>query len=128
MTSVISQALAVAAGGALGSALRFLTSLWVHGLLGRGFPYGTLAVNVLGCLLMGLLFELFLERFASGGVLRAAVLIGFLGGYTTFSAFSIETLNLVEQGALAKAAINVAGSIILCIGATWIGIILGRQV
>lgn len=77
---------------------------------------------------MGLLFELFLERFASGGVLRAAVLIGFLGGYTTFSAFSIETLNLVEQGALAKAAINVAGSIILCIGATWIGIILGRQV
>lgn len=97
-------------------------------MLGRGFPYGTLAVNVLGCLLMGLLFELFLERLSSDGILRAAVLIGFLGGYTTFSAFSIETLNLVEQGALAKAAINVAGSVILCFGATWIGITLGRQI
>jgi CrcB protein len=119
--------LAVAAGGAVGSVLRFWMSTGVHALVGRSFPYGTLAVNVLGCLSMGFLFVLFLERLSDDAVLRAGILIGVLGGFTTFSSFSIETFNLIEQGAHLKAAINMVASLVLCVAATWIGVILARQ-
>jgi fluoride exporter len=124
----MNQLLAIAAGGAVGSVLRFLTSTWVHSLAGRGFPYGTLTVNVLGSLVMGFLFVLFLDRLTDNAVLRAGILIGALGGFTTFSSFSIETFNLIEQGAVLKAVLNMAGSLVLCVGATWIGVILARQV
>ena len=124
----MNQVLAIAAGGAVGSVLRFWMSTWVHALAGRGFPYGTLTVNVLGSLVMGFLFVLFLDRLTDNAVLRAGVLIGALGGFTTFSSFSIETFNLIEQGAVLKAVLNMAGSLVLCVGATWIGVILGRQV
>lgn len=123
----MNQVLAIALGGALGSVARYGMSSGVYALLGRGFPYGTLAVNVLGCLLMGFLFVLFLERFSSDGVLRAGVLIGVLGGFTTFSSFSIETFNLIESGELVKAGLNMALSLVLCITATWLGAIIGRQ-
>ena len=122
------QVLAIAAGGAVGSLLRFWMSNWVHSFAGRSFPYGTLAVNVLGCLLMGFLFVLFIGRLSDNPVLRAGILIGVLGGFTTFSSFSIETFDLIEQGAWAKAVANMSGSLVLCVGATWIGVMLGRQV
>ena len=122
------QVLAIAAGGAVGSLLRFWMSNWVHAFAGRTFPYGTLAVNVLGCLIMGFLFVLFIDRLSDNPVLRAGVLIGVLGGFTTFSSFSIETFNLIEQGAWAKAAANMSGSLVLCVGATWLGVMLGRQI
>lgn len=122
------QVLAIAAGGAVGSLLRFWMSNWVHSFADRSFPYGTLVVNVLGCLLMGFLFVLFIDRLSDNPILRAGILIGVLGGFTTFSAFSIETLNLIEQGAWTKAAANMSGSLLLCVGATWIGVLLGRQV
>jgi CrcB protein len=124
----MNQLLAIAAGGAVGSVLRFLMSTWVHSFAGRGFPYGTLTVNVLGSLVMGFLFVLFLDRLTDNAVLRAGILIGALGGFTTFSSFSIETFNLFEQGAVLKALLNMAGSLVLCVGATWIGVIIGRQV
>ena len=123
----MNQVLAIAAGGALGSVLRFWMSTWVHSFAGRSFPYGTLTVNVLGCLAMGFLFVLFVDRLSDNAVLRAGILIGVLGGFTTFSSFSIETLNLIEQGAWLKAAVNMTGSLLLCVGATWVGVILGRQ-
>lgn len=123
----MNQVMAIAVGGALGSVLRYWLSTGVHAWLGRGFPYGTLAVNVLGCFVMGLLFVLLVERFAESPALRAGLLIGVLGGFTTFSSFSIETFNLIEQGAMAKAAANMAASLILCVGATWSGVILARQ-
>ena len=122
------QVLAIAAGGAVGSLLRFWMSNWVHAFAGRTFPYGTLAVNVLGCLIMGFLFVLFIDRLSDNPVLRAGILIGVLGGFTTFSSFSIETFNLIEQGAWAKAVANMSGSLVLSVGATWIGVMLGRQV
>jgi len=122
------QMLAIAAGGAAGSLLRFWMSNWVHSFAERSFPYGTLVVNVLGCLLMGFLFVLFIDRLSDNPVLRAGILIGVLGGFTTFSSFSIETFNLIEQGAWVKAAANMSGSLVLCVGATWIGVILGRQI
>jgi CrcB protein len=124
----MNQILAIAAGGALGSVLRFLVSTWVHSFAGRAFPYGTLAVNVLGCLAMGLLFVLFVDRFTDNTVLRAGVLIGVLGGFTTFSSFSIETFNLLEQGEIVRASLNILGSLALCLGATWLGVIIGRQI
>ena len=124
----MSQVIAIAAGGALGSVLRYGMSTWVHALAGRGFPYGTLVVNVLGCLAMGVLFVLLVERMGTSAVWRAGLLIGVLGGFTTFSTFSIETFNLIEQGAMAKAAGNMAASLVLCVSATWLGVMLARQI
>jgi len=124
----MSQIVAIAVGGALGSVLRYGLSNWVHGFAGRGFPYGTLAVNIAGCLAMGVLFVLLVERLGTGAVWRAGLLIGALGGFTTFSTFSIETFNLIEQGAMAKAAANMAASLILCVGATWLGVVVARQI
>jgi len=120
------QVLAIAAGGAAGSVLRYLLSTWVHSFSGRGFPYGTMTVNVLGSLVMGFLFVLLVERVTLDGVVRAALLIGLLGGFTTFSSFSIETFNLIEDGLWLQAALNAAGSLLLCIGATWIGVTAAR--
>ena len=124
----MTQLLAIAAGGAAGAVLRFLMSGWVYTWLGRGFPYGTLVVNVVGSLLMGLLSALLIERLSLGPEWRAAILIGLLGGFTTFSTFSIETLNLIEAGAHAKALANAALSVVLCVGAVWVGVIAGRQI
>ena len=123
----MNQVLAIAAGGAFGSVLRFWMSTWVHSFAGREFPYGTLTVNVLGCLAMGFLFVLFVDRFSDNTVLRAGILIGVLGGFTTFSSFSIETFNLIEQGEIVRALLNIFASLILCVSATWLGVIIGRQ-
>jgi CrcB protein len=121
------QLIAIAVGGAFGSVARYGVSMSVYGLLGRGFPYGTLVVNVLGSFAMGLLTVLLLDRAAVGPEARAAVLIGFLGGFTTFSAFSIETLSLLQDAKWLAAGINAIGSVSACLGATWLGLWLGRQ-
>lgn len=123
----MTQTLAIAGGGALGALLRFWVSGWVYGLLGRGFPYGTLAVNVLGSLAMGIGYVLLLERLALGPEWRAFLLVGLLGAFTTFSTFSLETFNLIEDGEVLRAATNMVGSVLLCVLAAWLGILLGRQ-
>ncbi|MCB1858713.1 MAG: fluoride efflux transporter CrcB [Gammaproteobacteria bacterium] len=123
----MNQLLAIAAGGAVGAVLRYWVSSGVYGLLGRGFPYGTLVVNVLGSLVMGLLYVLFMERMTVGPEVRGAILIGLLGSFTTFSTFSLETLNLVEQAEFVKAALNIMVSVLACIIAAWVGLIAGRQ-
>ena len=122
----LKQVLAIAAGGAIGSLLRYGVSTWVHSLVGREFPYGTLAVNVLGCLVMGFLFVILVERVSDAALWRAALLIGVLGGFTTFSSFSIETFNLIEDGLWLRAMLNAAGSLVLCVGGTWIGVAAAR--
>jgi len=115
-------------GGAFGAVLRYGASLSVYSLLGRGFPYGTLFVNVSGSLLMGLLSVIMLERFNIDPEWRAAVLVGVLGSFTTFSTFSIETLNLLEQGDVMRATANIVLSVLVCLAAVWFGVLIGRQI
>ncbi len=122
----MNHVIAIAIGGAAGSVLRYWMSTAVYHSLGRAFPYGTLAVNVLGCLLMGVLFVIFTVRGTSDGVWRAGMLIGVIGGFTTFSAFSMETFILIEEGAVLKALVNMAASLALCIVATWVGVAMTR--
>jgi len=99
----------------------------MHLWLGRAFPWGTLVVNVSGSLLIGILGVLLVERLDVSDALRFGVLVGLLGSFTTFSTFSIETLNLLEQGEIARAVLNAGLSVIVCILAAWLGVMLGRQ-
>lgn len=117
----------IAAGGATGSVLRYWVANGVHVLFGREFPYGTLTVNVLGSLIIGALYVLLYERLDAGPEWRALLIIGLLGGFTTFSSFSIETMNLIEAGAQLKAGINILLSVSLCLSACWVGMVLARQ-
>ena len=124
----MNQVLAIAGGGAVGALLRYWVSSGVYLLAGRDFPYGTLVVNVLGSLLMGFLYIWLLERTLGGVAMRAFVLIGLLGAFTTFSTFSMETLNLMEAGHMGKAILNTLLSVVLCIGAAALGVMLARQI
>ena len=124
----MNQLIAVALGGACGAVVRFLVSTGLYHWLGRGFPYGTLAVNVVGSFLIGLLTEaLILQRVAITLEYRAAILVGFIGAFTTFSTFSLETLYLIEQGSLTKAGLNIVVSVLGCLLAVWIGLLCGRS-
>ena len=121
------QTLSVALGGALGALLRFWLSSGVHTLFGRGFPLGTLAVNVIGSMAMGILYALIVERGTLPAEWRAGLLVGLLGAFTTFSAFPIETISLIEAGESAKALSNVVASVVICVGACWLGLLVARQ-
>ena len=123
----MSQVLAIAGGGAIGALLRYWVSNGVYAFMGRDFPYGTLVVNVAGSLVMGFLYIWLLERAFGGTAMRAFLLVGLLGAFTTFSAFSIETLNLVESGQLVRALMNTLLSVVLCVAAAALGVMVARQ-
>jgi CrcB protein len=123
----LNQLLAIASGGAVGALFRYWVSIGIYQLFGRGFPYGTLVVNTIGSLAMGFFYALMLERMVLTPELRGALLIGFLGAFTTFSTFSIETLNLLEQAEYLKAGLNILISVVACLLACWFGLVIGRQ-
>jgi len=123
----MTQLLAIAVAGAIGALMRFWVSSGVYGIFGRDFPYGTLAVNLVGSLVMGISFALLVERLGSAPEWRAFLMIGFLGAFTTFSTFSLETVQLLEGGEVGRALLNVVVSVVLCLGAAWLGIVAGRQ-
>ena len=113
----------VAFGGALGSVARFACSGVAARWFGVGFPYGTLFVNVTGSYVIGVLGTLALasDRAISTTDARAFLIVGILGGFTTFSSFSLETLNLARAGNLGGAAANILLSLVLCLVAVWLG-------
>jgi fluoride exporter len=120
------QLLYIAVLGALGCLARYFLSGWVYQLFGSGFPYGTLAVNVIGSLLIGLVMEFSIRSALIPPTLRIALTIGFIGGFTTFSTFSFETFRLLEEGAVLAAFFNVTLSVISCLACTWVGIVAAR--
>jgi len=118
----------IAVFGALGCVTRYLLSGWVYGLLGRGFPYGTFAVNIVGAFIIGLIMEIGMHSTAIPANLRSGLTIGFLGGLTTFSTFSYETFRLLEEGEFLIASTNVLASVLVCLLFTWFGIITARYI
>ncbi|MGM0584084.1 MAG: fluoride efflux transporter CrcB [Pseudomonadota bacterium] len=119
--------LTVALGGALGATLRWLFTGWAGRALGHGFPWGTLGVNVIGSLVMGLAAVIMMERFpGSWGRFAPFLMTGVLGGFTTFSAFSLDALYMIERGRLAAAAGYMAGSVALSVLALFAGLALAR--
>ncbi len=119
----------VAAGGAIGASLRWFVVRWAGHALGLGFPYGTLIINVVGSLLMGIATVVMMERLpGSWGRFAPFVMTGLLGGFTTFSAFSLDALFLIERGRNLAAATYIGGSVALSIFGLWAGLTLARGV
>lgn len=119
---MIGLVLSVAAGGATGTLLRFATANWVNAHWPQYFYTATLAVNIVGCLLIGYLYGLFLLRPEVPLELRAGLIVGFLGGLTTFSSFSLDTLRLLDSGQVPLAFGYVALSVLGGLLATWAGL------
>ena len=105
------QALLVAVGGAIGSLLRYYVGLGSLRLMGPGFPWGTLIVNVVGCFIIGVFAEMIMRRFNASVELRLLLITGFLGGFTTFSAFSLDAITLFERGEVFAGGIYIAASV-----------------
>ena len=120
--------LLVGAGGFVGSVMRYLVGVWVRSGSGNSWiPYGTLTVNVVGCFLIGLVIGLAETRQFLGEGTRALVVVGLLGGFTTFSAFGYETIAMVREGHIVAAAANVGLQVALGLTAVWIGFSVSQQ-
>lgn len=122
------QVLLIGLGGFVGAIARYLVDGWVTRLSGAAFPLGTLVINVSGSLLIGMLFAASVERATLPAELRGPVMIGFIGAYTTFSTFMLESWRLFEDGSVALAALNLGGSLFLGFAAVGIGLAIGRAI
>ncbi|MCQ4320339.1 fluoride efflux transporter CrcB [Stutzerimonas stutzeri] len=123
---MIRTVLAVAAGGVVGTLIRFGVSTWVSAQWPRYFFFATLAVNLLGCLLIGYLYASFLHRPELSPEMRSGLIVGFLGALTTFSSFSLDGLRLLESGQPATAFGYLGASVLGGLLAAWLGLTLGR--
>jgi CrcB protein len=118
--------LLVFAGGGIGASARYWLSGAVYRFLPINFPYGNLFVNISGCFAIGLIMTLMEERFLSEPSLRIFLTIGILGGFTTFSSFSYETIALFRDAEVLRASLNIAASVFGCLAATTLGMYFGR--
>lgn len=128
VVSMVNQIAAVAAGGAAGAVMRWLMAGAVQRWAGGAFPWGTFAVNALGSFLLGFLFVWLIERSTASELVRLALTVGMLGAFTTFSTYSLESVRLLQEGALGMAAANVMGQVVVCLVLTWLGIQLARTI
>ncbi len=123
------EVLLVFLGAGSGGVLRFLLGSLVYSYTGRNFPWGTWVINLSGSFIMGFLFVLITQKFTNlAPYLTALILVGILGGYTTFSSFSIETLRLLQDGKIMYAMLNVLTSSILGVFLAWVGYILAQKI
>ncbi len=118
--------LAIAAGGAVGASLRWWMAGAVQRWTGGAFPWGTFAVNALGSFALGFLFVWLVERSSAGEIVRLFLTVGMLGAFTTFSTYSLESVRLVQSGALLLAAGNMLGQVAVCLPLAWLGVQLAR--
>jgi len=123
----LKQLFVVFLGGGLGTVARYGLSGAVHRVVNGQFPYGTMTVNVLGCLVIGFLMSFFADRFVINPSLRLFLTLGFLGGFTTYSSFSYETLQLFQDGEDFYACVNILVTTFSCLAATWFGSMVGKQ-
>ena len=119
--------LVVGLGGAVGAILRWWVSVLMSHLLAPAF-FGTLVVNLVGSFMIGLLLIWFPERLPISDVLRTGIFVGLLGGFTTYSAFSMEAVNMMMAGFYGRASAYVVVTVALCLMGTWAGVMLGRSV
>lgn len=117
----VTMYLFIALGGATGACLRYFLSQLMFQWFGKGFPFGTLLVNIVGSFLLGFLYSLLEHGQLEAALWRTTIGMGFLGALTTFSTFSVDTLMLFQQGLLFKAALNVTLNILCCLFAAWLG-------
>jgi fluoride exporter len=122
----MNMVLLVALGGAVGSIARYLMASRLQTATGWNFPIGTVAVNILGCFLIGILYVLLVARPDPKHELRALLIVGVMGGFTTFSSFSLETVTLAMNGNYGGATLNVVVSVVACLVGTVLGIALAR--
>ncbi len=120
--------LIIGMGGFIGAILRYLLSGWTHRIAGASFPYGTLAVNVLGSFLLGFFLIIAEGRFIVTPQIRNLIAIGLLGAFTTYSTFSFETIMLLREMMYFQALLNMALNLILGLIAVWLGITLARLI
>lgn len=125
---MVRQLVAVAAGGAIGAVLRWVMASGVQKLVGGAFPWGTFAVNALGSFMLGFLFVWLIERTTVSELLRLALTVGFLGAFTTFSTYSLESIRLLQEGAFTLALGNILGQVVVCLLLTWLGVQLARMI
>jgi len=119
--------ISIALGGSLGAISRYWVSTATYSWLGNNFPYGTLMVNVTGSLVMGFLTVVLVQRFDVSDEVRLALIVGFLGSFTTFSTFSMDTIHWIESGAVIKALAYILVSVTACVLGAWAGLIGAKQ-
>ena len=115
-------------GGAIGAAGRYVIGIWAMRLFGAGFPWGTLCVNIIGSFLMGVLIETIALKYAASEEMRVFLATGFLGGFTTFSAFSLEAVLMLQRQQLGLAFSYITASVALSIGGLFVGLIVARAI
>jgi CrcB protein len=115
-------------GGGLGSVVRFTLGKWINSLHQQYFPWGTFVVNAIACLVVGLVIGLADHKQIISPNARIFWVIGFCGGFSTFSTFSVETISLIQNGFYLSSTLYIASSLFLCLSATYVGLFLGEQV
>ena len=122
------QILYIGLFGAFGCVSRYLMSGWVYSAAGNALPYGTLVVNLTGSFLLGLIMEASQHSTLLSPELRIGITVGFMGGFTTFSTFSLETVRLLEEGSFGSAGANILLNVLVCILAALLGVFVARQI
>lgn len=124
---MMKEMLAIAIGGSIGAICRWSMVLVVQRWFGAGYPWATLIINALGSFMLGFVVVWFLDRAHLSDLFRLMLTVGLLSSFTTFSTFSVETVRLMEQGSIAATLLHVVGSLVICVGMAWLGMLLAKM-